>query len=402
MCRSHRGPAWRQAGVWALDTLEENLGQDWLGRTIEKYRRLELGEMLPYFIQLGPAHTLAYVDLLEFALRLEILSDVRGMGKVRKVLRGIPRPDQLSHVMVQLETASLALMRGCAMDIESGLAHSHRPADLVLQVAGSSVQVELAVLLPDRSFRQADKRTDRLFKLIHALEARYDVTCDGRLPEVLNDTDEQEFLVQLDRAARRVRDEASARRVEVAEASILVSSDRGVSTAGLSVAFPTVDSTWRLGSLLRKKAEQTLGYGCVWLRVDARDGLWQFTPWSQMDLSEKLFVLRPLLSEVLDDSAHVGGVVITSGSVHAQGAFEDESVEAGGGVGVRRLIQPLRVRETMIIPLHDGPAPWSGVWRELYEQEPAELQWCLARVGLPGVEEIFGTSHQGRDEEEQA
>lgn len=390
MCRSHRGLAWRQAGVWALDTLEENLGQDWLGRTIEKYRLLELGEMLPYFIQLGPAHTLAYADLLEFALRLEILRDVPGMGKVRKVLRGIPRPDQLGHVMVQLETASLALMGGCAIDIESALAHPHRPADLVLQIAGSSVQVELAVLLPDEGFRQADRRIDRLFKLIHALEARYDVTCEGRLPEVLSDADEQEFLVQLDRVARRVRGEGSAQRVEVTGASIFMSPARGVPTASLTAAFPTVDSTWRLGSLLKRKAEQTLGHRRVWLRVDVRDGLWQFTAWSQMALSGKLSMLQLHLSELLGESDHVGGVVVSSGSVHAQGAFEDESVEVGGSMGIRRLIEPLRVRETMIIPLHEDPAPWPDMWRDLYEQEPAGLPWCLAKLGLPSVEEIFG------------
>ena len=393
MRQSHRGPAWQQAGVWALDTLEENLGQNWLSRTIEKYRRLELGEMLPYFIQLGPAHTLAYADLVEFALRLEILRDVRGMGKIRKVLRGVPRPDQLGHVMVQLETASLAIVRGHTIDMETSPAQLHRPADLILKVAGSSIQVELAVLLPDRSFRQADRRTDRLFKLIHALEARYNVTCEGRLPEMLSDADEQELLVQLDGAARRVGDEASARRVEVAGASILVSSHSGVSTSSLSAAFPTIDSTWRLGSLLKKKAEQTLGHGCVWLRVDARDGLWQFTRWSQMGLLEKVSVLQHYLLEVLKESAHVGGVVVTSGSLHAQGTFEDESVEVGESMGIRRVIEPLRVRETMIIPLHKNPAPWPDTWRDLYEREPAALQWGLGTVGLPGVEEIFAPSH---------
>lgn len=81
---SQRGPAWREAGSWALGVLQEQLGDRWLHRTWTKYT-------LPGPLVLSSAHTIAFAELLELALRLDLLRDHPGMGVVGRNLRRDPR-----------------------------------------------------------------------------------------------------------------------------------------------------------------------------------------------------------------------------------------------------------------------------------------------------------------------
>jgi hypothetical protein len=64
-----------------------------------------------------------------------------------------------------------------------------------------------------------------------------------------------------------------------------------------------------------------------------------------------------------------------------------------GTFGLRRLITPLRVRETLIIPAdRNCSAAVAETWRSLYADEPNWLAWALDRVDLPSPKEIFGSA----------
>jgi hypothetical protein len=93
----------------------------------------------------------------------------------------------------------------------------------------------------------------------------------------------------------------------------------------------------------------------------------------------------------LADHPHIAGVVMTPGSVHAQGSLADEDYQhPDGAFAMRRLIAPLRVRETLVMPLtDDGARALNRVWRELYASEPGWLGRALGAFGLPPVDEIF-------------
>jgi hypothetical protein len=379
-----------------LDVLERDLGVDWIRKAMEKYRGLKLDEALPYFIYLGPAHTLAYADLVEVALRLELLRNQPGMGRIRKFLRGIPRPDQFGHIMMQLAIGSIASRIGYEVSFESVNLNSGRPIDLVLQGSAGSLRGEMALLLPEENFRETDKRTNRLFDQIRNIELRYDVTCAGRLPEQLDDAIEAQLLLELEAAAGVVHEKGTSRGVEIATGILTVSSGREASTAELSAPFPVGDPGTRLMNLLERKAGRTVGEESVWLVVDARHGLWQFTGWSQLDLPHKLSALQQLVSESLGSQTHVAGVVVTSGCVHAQGVFFGESCRIGDCYSLRRLVEPLRVRGTVIITLDSASAHASETWRGLYDQEPEWLNWALGRMGLPPKKEIFVPSDRSR------
>jgi hypothetical protein len=98
-----RSDAWRLAGSWAIDVLEDELGTDWPRTVVSKSSEGSAGELA-----LVAGHTIAYTNLLELALRLTLLSKVPGFAKARRPIATDPRIDQLAHSRIQLEVAALA------------------------------------------------------------------------------------------------------------------------------------------------------------------------------------------------------------------------------------------------------------------------------------------------------
>lgn len=388
--RSTRGQAWSAAGRWALEVLERDVGETWLDKVMKKYRGLNLDEALPYFIYLGPAHTIAYADLVEMSLRLELLRHQDGMGNIRKILKGVPRPDQFGHTMAQLQIGSLASMCGYNARLEARGANRTGPTDVLLESEMGSLRVEVAVLLPDKQFRDTTMRTNRLFEAINGIELSHHVSFEGLLPGQLGDAAAEESLAELEAVAGIVQRQGRSLSVNLGGHTVTVSPDRGGPGQGIGVDVPLNNPERRLARLLERKAEQTVGNDGVWLRVDARHGLWQFT-WFELDLRQKLAMMESLVAP-LRKILHLAGVVVTTGALQAQAHFEDESIEVGGSAAIRRVIEPLRVRESLIIPLGEKGASSSREWQRLYEQEPSWLPWALDRLGLPGLEEIFTPS----------
>lgn len=66
-----RNEAWKSAGRWAIDRLNHHLGPTWPRRAWTKYQ-------LPTFLVWSPAHAIAFAQLLELALRLDLLADCPG------------------------------------------------------------------------------------------------------------------------------------------------------------------------------------------------------------------------------------------------------------------------------------------------------------------------------------
>lgn len=88
----------------------------------------------------------------------------------------------------------------------------------------------------------------------------------------------------------------------------------------------------------------------------------------------------------------IGGVVLSSGSLFAQGEFYDESVPASDGCSaLQRVLPAVRVRETTIVPITVRGRDQARTWRDLYNN--AEEDWfdrALHLAGLPQRDQIFG------------
>ena len=164
MTTSGRSADWEAAGLWALEALETRLGSAWPGWAWERH-----GPHQPPALLLWPsAHTVAFAELLELALRLESLDRVPGAAKVRDKLRQDPQPHQLSHVQLQLELASLAARRTPDVKLETKFLGASTPADVV--ICGSSpVAVETFVHRRDLPSCEVQSVTDEVMDRLFAI-----------------------------------------------------------------------------------------------------------------------------------------------------------------------------------------------------------------------------------------
>ena len=137
---------WRDSGEWAIGELRARLGEDWTSRSWTRYG-------LPSGFGLAGFHTIAHCELLELALRLSLLNDVHGRGKVQKALRGDAASSQLMHARIQLEVAAAAQQIGLPVAMESREISAKDPVDLLLH----RTPVEtFAVLDEDREIDHRD------------------------------------------------------------------------------------------------------------------------------------------------------------------------------------------------------------------------------------------------------
>lgn len=373
-----RNEAWKIAGRWALETLGQNLGADWPRRAWTKYS-------IPTFLLWSSSHTIAFARLLEVALRLEVVRNCSGAAKLRRVLRQDPREEQIAHLALQLELGGLALRQGYDIAFEQAVG-SAPPVDVEVRLEDVIARIETFAILQDDHSRTAHDEVDELFEGIHQIEWRHGVSFRVAFPEQLTPAQSKAFLSALEDAAT----EGGEDRRDLAVGGIPVQMFPDSHAEGSGLTGPKIGGDlWpRMASLITRKAEQAAGSGSDLLRVDALQGLWQFTQWSLLSLDEKLKLLANALRPLLASNPHIAGLVVSSGPAMAQGVFDDEDVQEDDNIALRRNLQPIRVRETMIIVSETGVSQ-GRMFAELYRSEPSWLDWALSSVELPTVVEIF-------------
>lgn len=382
MSRSGISPSWSTAGLWALDTLEEMLGEAWVN---EIWKRGEL----PPFIGLSWSHTQAMLELMEFALKLDVLRHVRGAASVRRECRTDLQRVRAAHTQLQLEVAALARDTTDLVALEARQASGY-VADVEFAVNGAQVPVETFVVgVPevDRLASAAfDTATDRLLMMgaRHGFEISGEINTTDAM-EVIEDLESFEFVLSFDTSgdAQEFHRPWGWVRAEP--------SNHGGIRSVRGGSQPT-----DLGAhLIRKvaaKAEQADGTGTVWLRADVHSGLWLLTPWSAESLETKTLQLGSLVHSALDHAEGIAGFVLSSGAGLALAHGEQEATAVSGGwTGVRRRLPTGRGRETIIVPLTTEAEPTAAAWQRMYSEEAEWLPRALARAGLPSLEEIFPT-----------
>lgn len=318
---SLHGDAWKETGRWALEILRAQLGEQWLGRTLEKYEKVGAESALPTFFVLAPAHTIAFAQLLELTLRLDLLGDRPGMGRIRKDLLKDPREEQLMHLRLQLEVGALSLMANHDVHFERPSRRKSWPADVIVEIGEDAVAIETAVILLDEPTREHENATDRLFELLRHVEIRHDVQIAGDFDRKLEDSEIGRLVREVEIKALEVRLDGVTRSVDSLRASLTLTRAGTLPRPGRSDPIRSSLLWQRTERILRRKAEQCIQAASVWLRVDAQDGLWQFTQWASMKLPQKLAALIGPVRRALEPYPHIKGLVLTSGATRAQGGF---------------------------------------------------------------------------------
>jgi hypothetical protein len=345
---------------------------------------------------LAIGHPVAYFELIELALWLEVLSGCEGFADLLRSLKRDARDDVVPHLRLELEVGALAAAAGYGVRFERPIPDSSKNSDVTIDLDnGQSLLVETRVVLQDDRAVAINHFTDLAFRSIQDICQEYEVECSGHITEVLDDPRLAELLDTVESHARLVKVGFVTPRVSLHGANLRVGQPGTSADRRLHGPALTSDLWPRIADRLEKKARQTKGARNVWLRMCALQGLWLFTHWATLPLSDKLVAMRENILCNLSDHPHVGGVVISSASAWPQGTIDpDEYRDEAGGHALRCAIPPMMARETLIVPLHtDGETRRQArVWRDLYATEPGWLDHALDKFELPTVAQIFATT----------
>ena len=374
---STRGEPTRTVGLWCVDVVEEFLTPTW---TVDFWRA---AGHAPSIIS-APWHGVAFDELVDLTLRVVDTDSIPGVAKLRRATRTNLTDDRLLHNSLQLEVAALARRSGADVHVEVKQ-HTPKPIDVIVNHDGRSIGVEAFVVLTDDRMRIGREYADLIGDRMSELRFKFDVEFDGELTMQLDDDETAAWVAALAAAADEADITQRTVRVDHRGGTVNVIPGRLATSARFTGPQVSGDGWSRTARRLRAKAEQAHESGATWLRVDLRDGLWQFTPWSQARLPEKTDELAGAIVHVLQ-GIPLHGVVATSGSCMAQGAYVGETYRGPRSVGLRRLIGQFRVRETIIVPLCEEALAEGPLWYQMYDAEPTWRNELLERFSLPDVE----------------
>jgi hypothetical protein len=339
-------------------------------------------------------HPVAYFELIELALWLEVLCDCDGFADLCRPLKQDPREDVVPHLRLELEVRALAAAAGYGVHFERPIPYSTKTSDITIDL-DDTLLVEARVILQDKRTVASNSFTDEAFGGIQNICSRYDVDCSGYLTAILDDPELVELLDTVEAHARLVKLGGLTPSIMLHGAMLQVSRQGTNPDKGLRGPALTGDLWAPHCNSPRSKAHQTKGAQKVWLRICALQGLWLFTHRATLPLPEKLTSMRHNIVSQLSDHPHVDGVVISSASAWPQGTIDpDEHEDDLGGFALRCAIPPMMARETLIVPLHTdaGTQRHARVWRDLYASEQNWLDHALKQFGLPTVADIFAPS----------
>ena len=383
---SSRSDEGKTAGVWAIDELKSQLGDDWMERVGQHEGSA------PSQLTLSPSHAVAFGELLDLSLRLHLLRDVEGMGVVRRDLKTDLREERRLHTRVVLDVAALAHQRGYHVAVEKRLAADLAPIDVVVTTPDGVLECEVFAVLIDDAMRLGMDYTERIDQELCRIRWENGVEVDGQLQAVLTDEQTAAWLAQVEEAAKQVKIGGTARVVDhpVGPVTVVPRVEAGRRKVGFTGPLVTGKGNNRLGTILRKKGKQAVGSGAAWIRADVLDGRWQFTQWAGWPLPTKGEAIAQEVREALSDIDGIAGAVLSCGPVMNQGTFVGESARLrDGGFAIRRTFAPFRVRETVVVPLRSEHDDEAAKWVELYDGEPDWLDWALATVGLSSAAAVL-------------
>lgn len=370
----------RESRLWALEVLRRFLGDDWVSR----FHAATGG--LPEFLACAASHSVALIQMLEWAARIQATETLPGAAVLRRHLRQDLVEHRMMHTALQMEIAALAASRIDAPAFEAGT-RARWPVDVTIAHRGGSIPIEAFVLTIDQQMRNGFRSDDAVSQRMRRLRVEYGVEFDGELRSPLADDALDYWLDQLESCAHQVAATGMPIHLEDEHSNIRVAPARTSGSRRFSGPVRHGRGWDRTEDRLRRKAEQARLSGARWLRLDMRDGLWQFSNWSTLP-----FVVRTdnIAAATADSVAGLGldGLVVSSGACQLQGEYIGQSRRAETHLGVARKLDEFRARETVIVPLTERGVTEAPAWYQMYKAEPSWLDNALHRAGLPRLSAV--------------
>ena len=395
--RSRQLRAWDEAGLWSLGVLESVLGERWPEETYELRQRLGDSPLLPAEIAAAFGYPMHFAELLELALRLRLLEDALGIEQLKTDLRAHREHHRWMHCRLELELGGLLLAAGIAPCFERPLPGGQQgqgAADVLFTAGGREVVVSAYTLYPTDVFRESMRQSDRLFAAFTSLHIEHHrVGIRAEIAPELDPVEEEQLIERVRLAMLRVAVTGQPERLDSVAATVEILPPSAEGEAEFYVGARSLEQDlWpRIVRQLGKKAAALACSAPVWVRADLRDGVWQATPWVTRPLERRLPELEQALRAAFDPApSYLGGFVLSSGAVLAQGQVHDQAAETeSGAAALRYPLRPLRGREVVIVPINDRDS--SELFREMYARETVWLQTALEQAGLPSLADLFPT-----------
>jgi hypothetical protein len=379
-----------------LTEIAATLGPDFPAKTFRKYRGLP-----PEFLQAASYRAILPL-FLAFALHLR---DAAAEPTFRLVLNdvvgGVDVPAWY-HLRLQLETARAFKAIGMPVTYEPPIPGTNRRADLLIDADRSPWLVETTVVLRGDADKTWERYEEAFKNDIRTIESRHDVNCVVSLDDhPLDVTDggtlgrsTEAWLATADRAAAAARMTRTPQVVRAPHGQIAVYPESvPAGTTTFTGAVQERDGWKRLRRALAGKARQIEGPVPAWVRIDCRDGLFQFTDWPRLPPPERIAAIADAVSAEVSWPGCAQGVVLSSGYATSLGAnspsAENVTADTDLGTFMRRLTAPGVVRETIILPFGHSAGVTSQQWCDAYDAEPQWLDTDLASAGMPLLEDLW-------------
>jgi hypothetical protein len=387
--------AGRDTVLWAIDQLRRLFEDEWLADAGSDGVSIMTSWM---FSPTNPAEHV-YRRLLDLGARIALLSGRPAWREFRMQARRNPR--FWPHAFLQLEVAGLALRNGWDVALEPKLAGGREgKGDLQLERQGERFLVETTSMMRDDASLAADEFSDAAFWQIRRIEHQRGVSVSGRLLEVVQPSEFEALVLAIDSAAQRSL--LSEEPVSVDHASVgLVATarvDQAVTGGSLSgVGIPT-DEWQRVARTLRRKASQVSGEVPAWIRLDDTLVLWHLTQASAGPRETMHSALAQLTAELIEDFPHVTGVVLSLFPIFLPNFDEKRYILIDGrGFGLITRAAPLFQREAVFVAREGGEAAAQLVeWVDWYSGEATWLDWALATLGKPSVDQLISKAAESQ------
>lgn len=369
-----------RVGIWIVNELERQLGSDWPERASHAG---VLGEMLGI-----DRSEPGLFRLLTLALRLASTGSLPGRSHLISALRRDFSVGSRLHAFLQLEVAVLAQASGWQPTFEERLAPNMPPLDVVLRGPKGTLPVEAKVVLVSEANREIDQEHRLFDDLFMRLLCQYDVVIGGKFPGIPTEAGRTAIESAVVAVAREAATNRDSRVVTVGGVDITVTWAGAVPHGTIStMPGPLGNDAERLPKKITPKDLQAAKSGARWLRLDMVSGYFQYSPWWNWPFARQV---DAIVDEILAaaQGSIFDGVVVSSGPI-GPGAIEPARVEsARGAVGLRKQLDPIYSRTTVVVPLTETGADEVGIWTSIYAAEDEWLDATLSRFALPLVAEI--------------
>jgi hypothetical protein len=323
--------------------------------------------------------------LIDLAGALELLDRGRGMGKVRRALKSSPNWETIASTRCSLRLAMAGLRAGLEPEPEYG----DPPMDLALEGEGVRFGVEIKTLRRSDLTIEIDRWLgDLTLRLLTTMSNR-DVLIVGDAREALDGEETQALSERIVDAVGVVRAGLDAPTIWAGKNRFDVRRPRPDERPGSRIALPPEDLWRRMTARVASAAEQMTKSGASWLVIESLDNFWELTPWSREPPAARASSLAAAARRFLAKHVHVDGLVFTdSAAMTNPGSVDEDATPDRGIMFIRRRLDYIRSRQTIVAALTDRGTDALPFWRSLFDAEPGFAEWALPSLGLSPPSEL--------------